>query len=173
MKPLFVVDIDGTVCDSADFVSRLSARFKTHVDCWSDTQVKIFMEEVSRRHVLPGAEVLRTMLLQGLCDVVFLTGRSEKIGKSLKMGRRLTAAWLRNKFGMPRDIPLFMRPYDDMRSPSVIKLDVFERQVLPSNRKRHFVFLDDDTKALAAYAKHGLALKAPECWAALAHFLPR
>jgi len=172
MKPLFIVDIDGTVCDSADFVSRLSVRFKTHVDFWTDEQVKLFMEEVSRRHVLPGAEVLKTMVLQGFCDVVFLTGRSEKIGKSRNLGRRLTTGWLCEKLGMPKDIPLFMRPPGDQRTPSTIKLDVFEHMVLPKYRKRSFVFLDDDTKALAVYAKHGLALKSPECWAALAHFLP-
>jgi len=172
MKPLFIVDIDGTVCDSVGFVGRLSIRFRTHVDYWDDRQVRIFMEEVSKRRVLPGAEVLRVLMIQGICDVIFLTGRSERIGKAQKLGRRLTTSWLHSKFGMPRDIPLIMRPPGDMRAPSVIKCDVFEHQVLPYHRDRSFVFLDDDTKALALYSKHGLTLKSPECWAALSHFLP-
>lgn len=172
MKPLFIVDIDGTVCDSSDFVSRLSRKFRTHVDCWNDNHVRIFMEEVSKRRVLPGAEVLKIMLLRGVCDVIFLTGRSEKIGKAAKLGRRLTANWLHGKLGMPKDIPILMRPPGDMRVPSVIKCDVFERQVLAQNPDRVFVFLDDDEKALALYAKYGLTLKSPECWDALSHFLP-
>lgn len=172
MRPLFIVDIDGTVCDSADFVDRLSVRFRTHVDCWNDEQVRIFMEEVSKRRVLPGAEVLRVLMLQGACDVIFLTGRSEKIGKALKFGRRLTTTWLHNKLEMPRDIALFMRPPDDMRAPSVIKYDVFKHKILPQHKNRTFVFLDDDKKVLAMYAKYGVTLKAPECWGALSHFLP-
>lgn len=172
MKPLFVVDIDGTVCDSADFVGRLSVRFRTHVDFWNSDQVRIFMEEASKRRVLPGAEVLRVLMLHDICDVVFLTGRSEKIGKAPKLGRRLTTAWLHEKLGMPRDIPLFMRPPDDKRAPDVIKFDVFERQVLKTHRRRAFVFLDDDPKVLRKYIKYGLALKSPECWEALSYHLP-
>lgn len=172
MRPLFIVDIDGTVCDSADFVSRLSVRFHTHVDLWNDKQVRTFMEEVSKRRVLPGAEVLRILMLRGFCDVVFLTGRSEKIGKAPRLGRRLTTAWLHEKLDMPKSIPLFMRPPDDTRAPDIIKFDVFEQQILPKYRRRSFVFLDDDVKVLARYAKYGITLKSPECWSALSHHLP-
>jgi hypothetical protein len=174
MKPLFIVDIDGTVCDSADFVGKLSKRFNTHVDCWDDKQVRLFMEEVSKRDVLPGAEILCLLMQRGLCDVIFLTGRSEKIGRSLKLGRRLTTLWLHNKLHMPKDVRLFMRPPGDLRAPDVIKFDVFQKQInstLPTLHRRPFlVFLDDDTKVLSRYASYGLTLKSPECWGALQHY---
>ena len=171
MKPLLVVDIDGTVCDSADFVGQLSKRFCTHVDCWDDKQVRLFMEEVTKREVLPGAEILSLLMRRGFCDVIFLTGRSEKIGRSLKLGRRLTTSWLHHKLQMPRDVRLFMRPPGDMRAPDVIKFDVFQKQIIPTlHRRPFFVFLDDDTKVLSRYASYGLTLKSPECWGALQHY---
>jgi hypothetical protein len=169
MKPLFIVDIDGTVCDSIDFVRSLSKRFRRHVDMWDDCQVRIFMEDVLGRQAVPGAEVLKAMLVRGSIDVVFLTGRSEKIGKSPRLGRRLTEKWLRSTLGMPKGIPLLMRPPGDTRTPDVIKFEVFERRVLPGNKRRNFVFLDDDIRILSKYASRGLALKSPECWAALSH----
>lgn len=173
MKPVLVVDIDGTVCDSAALIDKMSGRFHLCVGSWDDNQMLACLEEAGRQPVVPGAEVLLLLMCERLCDVVFLTGRSEGLGRSAKVGRRLTVEWLRGTFGVPsQDIRLFMRPKSDKRSNDVAKTDVFEQQVLPLYRRRSFVFLDDDTSVLSMYARHGLALRAPECWAALSHFLP-
>lgn len=167
MKPLFIVDIDGTVCDSSDLVSRLTKRFKTHLDFWNDDQVKIFMDQVAKKKPIPEALELTKFMLDGFCDVIFLTGRSEKVGRSLKLGRRVTTNWLSEKLGMPKDIPLFMRPPKDVRPSDVIKCDVFERMILPGNEKRTFIFLDDDIRVINRYKRYGLALRSPECWKAM------
>jgi hypothetical protein len=171
MKPIFIVDIDGTVCDSSALIDKTTGRYHAVVDSWDDKQMLACLEEACRQPVVSGAEVLSTLMRLGY-HAVFLTGRSEALCDSLG-GRRLTMEWLCGTFGMPEGVGLFMRPKNDNRGNAEAKLDVFERQVLPSHPHGNFVFLDDDMSVLAAYAKHGLVLKAPECWAALAHFLPK
>lgn len=171
MKPIFVVDVDGTVCDSSALIDRMTGRFHRVVDSWDDSQMLTCLEEACGQPAVPGSEVLPALMRRGH-HVVFLTGRSEGLGDSADNGRRLTLGWLRDILGVPGDVELFMRPRNDSRGNAEAKLDMFERQVMPLYPYEPFVFLDDDTAVLAAYARHGLALKAPECWAALAHFLP-
>lgn len=174
MKPVLVVDIDGTVCDSSSLIDKMSGRFHALVDQWDDNQTLMCLEEAGRRPVVPGAEALLFLMREKLCDVVFLTGRAEGFGRSRMIGRRLTTDWLRGTLGVPsQDIKLFMRRRNDHRANDVVKSDVFLQQVLPLFRRRTFVFLDDDASTLAMYARHGLALRSPECWAALAHFLSK
>jgi len=172
MKPVFVVDIDGTVCDSLALIDKMSDRFHMCVDLWDDAQMLVFLEEAGHQPVVPGAEVLSVLMREKFCDVVFLTGRAEGLGRSRKIGRRLTMEWLCRIFGTPlQDIRLFMRCRNDRRSNDVAKTDVFERQIRPLFGRRMFVFLDDDTSVLAMYARHGFALKSPECWNALSYYL--
>lgn len=173
MKYVFVVDIDGTVCDSSAIIDQMTGRFHKTIDSWDDGQMLACIEEACRQPVVSGAEVLPLLIQSGRCDVVFLTGRAEGLGESPDISRRLTVEWLRGTFGMPENVPLFMRAKNDNRTNDLAKLDVFEQQVMPQHPYSAFVFLDDDTKVLAAYAKHGLTLKSPECWGALSHFLPK
>lgn len=172
MMPLFVVDVDGTVCDSSALIDKMTGRYHAVVDLWNEAQMLACLEEACRQPVVPGAEVLRALMRQGYL-AVFLTGRSESLEDSPDNGRRLTLEWLCGTLGMPVDIPLFMRPKNDNRSNAEVKFDMFERQVKPRcSRDSTFVFLDDDPSVLKVYAKYGLTLKAPECWGAMAHFLP-
>jgi len=166
MKPLFIVDIDGTVCDSAAAFRQAS---HIPVDDWGDAELGMFFREFAIHcGVVPGAGILPGLLASGKCDVVFLTGRSERIGRT-RIGLTVTRAWLGKVFGMPKYVPLLMRPHRDDRPTHEVKHGVFRKEVLPSFRRRLFVFLDDDPDVLKLYSKHGIALKAPECWAALSH----
>lgn len=174
MRPVLVVDIDGTVCDSSSLIEDMGGRFHLPVDLWDDGQMLMCLEEASRRPIVLGAEILLFLMRKKLCDVVFLTGRSEGLGRSRTVGRRLTMDWLCGTLKVPiQDIKLFMRRKNDRRTNSVVKTEIFVQQVLPLFRRRTFVFLDDDVSTLGAYAEFGLPLKSPECWSGLLYLLPR
>jgi hypothetical protein len=174
VRPVLVVDVDGTVCDSLAITDKLAGYFHAALNSWDDYQMLACLEEAGKQPIVPGAEVLPILMREGMCDVVFLTGRAEGLGRARKNGRRLTTDWLRGTLGIPaHDIRLFMRQKNDRRTNDVVKADVFIRQVLPLFKRRMFVFLDDDASVLTMYTRHGLALKSPECWAALSYLLPK
>ena len=158
MKPLFIVDIDGTICDSADLVFQLNCKFKTYVDNWNDLQRCEFLEKSLECLPIKGSEILNF-----LGDIIFLTGRSEQIG-SLS-GRKITSKWLK-KAGF-RNAELFMRQPNDRRSADIMKVEIFVNKIQPSYSHKDFVFLDDDLNVLRHYAEHGLSLKSPQCWQAM------
>ena len=160
-----VVDVDGTLVDSLPRLRRFSV-FRTQIaggrGLWSQEQVDEFLSlaNADADPPIPGAvEGVKYILQSELFIPVILTGRTE-------LARKHTRHLLVKKFGIPLSVPLFMRAADDSRVTEECKPDMFVKQVLPLY-EGPFMFFEDEKRTLAEFAKHGLALQAPECWQAL------
>lgn len=159
MNVIFVVDIDGTVCDSNKRMLEIIAKYGMEEN-WSQETIDDFLTEdkIMADEVIPGAERLLDLAIRCKAKVVFLTGRNE-------CARNLTRRWLLVKMGVSDDIPLFMRPiYRKNGHTADCKEEVFCSEVLAKNPDATFIFFEDDEATALRYAKYGLVLKSPECW---------
>ena len=160
-----VVDVDGTLVDSLPRLRAFSV-FRTQIaggrGLWSQKQVDEFLGLANADADLPfpgAVEGVKYILQSGLFEPVILTGRTE-------LARTHTRQLLIKKFGIPSSVPLFMRAADDSRVTEECKPDMFVKQVLPLY-EGPFMFFEDEKRTLSEFAKHGLALQAPECWEAM------
>lgn len=90
-----------------------------------------------------------------------ITGRPEQY-------RRVTESWLETHYPFLERSPafLFMRPNNDHRKAVVFKEEVVLR-LKAQFPQEQFVFADDDARNNEMFVKHGLLLRAPDCWAVL------
>jgi len=160
-----VVDVDGTLVDSLPRLRKFST-FRKQIaggrGLWTQEQVDEFLSlsNANADKPFPGAvEGVKHILYSGLFEPIILTGRTE-------LARKHTRDLLVRKFGVPSSVPLIMRAADDSRRTPECKSDLFVTHVLP-RYGGPFVFFEDEEATLAEFAKHGLALKAPECWQAM------
>lgn len=163
---VFVVDIDGTVCDSIGRIKKIyhelltTSTFESE-SWWNDDTMKKFLQydEILKDEIISGASSLISIAERCNAKIIFLTGRNE-------CAREPTRMWLTEKFGMPEHIELIMRPIH-MRNgyTADYKEQMFKEHVLD----RHsvgttYIFFEDDLNIVKRYSKYGLVLKAPECW---------
>lgn len=169
MRFLFVVDVDGTVADSMVRAHAVSLIHDSpDSDHWREKELEMFLDpkHVLGDPVIPGAERLREIVAALDSEMVFLTGRSED------RSRETTRLWLRKKLDIPDSVPLHMRAAGDHRPGWVAKPEILENEIKAKLAEPvPLVFLEDDPKCLREYAKHGIALRSPDCWKALAGML--
>lgn len=79
--------------------------------------------------------------------VIFVTGREEK-------WREKTVWWLTNQVVFPFDYQLFMRPTDDHREDSIIKQEIYDREI-KGKYNVEFV-LDDRNRVVDMWRRNGL-----------------
>lgn len=179
---IHVVDIDGTISDNSH---RYSVLTKTCVVCGgpmgSEHRAKcescgsgegkipqhqwdMFMDPVLLMKDAPiyEAERVLTKYYNMGHQIHFLTGRSERL-------REATEAWLLEHFCFP-EAQLYMRGlHFDGVSASDYKEMQLENLLDMHNPKgdHSIIFYEDDPYVMGMYAKHGIVMKAPDCW----HFL--
>ena len=158
-KTVFVVDIDGTVCDSIGRVVEMTGSKRPEEEgIWTDEIMKEFLkkENIMSDKVLPGSEIIFKMRDVMEADMIFLTGRSE-------FARDSTRLWLKKKLKIDDAIPLFMRPFDERKGfTALCKEKMFLDNVYEKGTK--YIFFEDDVETGRKYSKFGLVLKSPECW---------
>jgi hypothetical protein len=156
-------DIDGTVADNAHREGFLQGG-KKDWDAFYDP-ARILQD----RPMWGALRVLTHILATPhfFSTFIFLTGRPERT-------REVTNAWFRQHFGIQtRTLETFgaavahrpfliMRGDTDRRRAYVYKEDAITKIV-----DRPKLFIDDDLRNQAMYSRHGIFLKAPECWEVL------
>lgn len=166
----FIVDIDGTVCDSMGRVNELYTCMNINPldhdevqKVWQSDNIKDFFDEgcVKFDKIIPGSDKLLKLRDKFNAHLVFLTGRNNKF-------RDVTLNWLVDNFQVPRDVCLIMRTpeYDDMNMQEY-KEKVFLEKLYGRHSKAHFIFFDDDKKVIPLYAKYGIVFESPKCWEAI------
>jgi len=159
MELIFVVDIDGTVCDSRERMKEVLEKYGDEED-WSQKVIDEFLieDKLMADEIMPGAERLLNVVHRLDARIFFLTGRNER-------ARNLTRAWLQEKMYITDNIPLYMRPIGRKNGTTAkCKEDVFISQILSKWPHATFIFLEDDENTAQRYAKWGMVLKSPECW---------
>lgn len=152
---ILLVDIDGTLADNSHRQGFLQSTKKDWDSFYDpelmakDAPIEVAMEVVPRLIAKPDLHF------------AFLTGRPERT-------RSVTMAWIARHIGCIATIPssnegphLLMRPDGDHR-----RADVYKEEWILFLKKRGkpIVFIDDDERNTEMYRKHGIFLKAPECW---------
>ena len=161
MSIIFVVDIDGTICDS---LSRINDIDKDHIgeaNYWTPDKIKDFLsyENTIKDKVIVGAEKLFDIAKICSASVIFMTGRNE-------FAKEATRKWLTDVFKAPSEIPLIMRlKSQDGMSTAECKEQLFLQKIY--NPDNIFIFFEDEERAIETLSKYGLVLKAPECWEVL------
>jgi len=159
MSVIFVIDIDGTTCDSLGRIAGVASDIGSP-DLWTDQTMKEFLSEenIMGDEVMPGSRVV--FKLANIChaSIIFLTGRND-------YARDATRRWLTHIFRAPPDIPLIMRPYAQKSDYTAeCKENLFLKHVYSLHPDATFIFFEDEDDTAARYAKYGLVLKSPECW---------
>jgi acid phosphatase class B len=161
MTTVFVVDIDGTVCDS---IQRIRDTVAVHgpVETWTDEVVEEFLsdENILNDKVIPGSERLFELSEKCHAHIVFLTGRNDS-------KRESTRKWLTEVFKAPKHTPLLMRPYDSRGGWTADCKEQLFLTELYNKVANTFIFFEDEEDTIKRYKKYGLVLKSPECWKAI------
>jgi hypothetical protein len=150
-----IIDIDGTIANNRHRAHWVEGPAKNWDEFFS---VNLVMKDT----LIPGVQRILEQLQELKYELIFVTGRHEPL-------RDATGRWLHEQLGFDAtDENLIMRPQGNM----LTAVDFKREQVLKIKRDRAlhgrgFVFIDDDPSTLPMYAEHGLALKAPDCWAIL------
>ena len=157
MKTVFVIDIDGTLCDSAN---RYREAFNKHQNL-SDA-LKDFFDGVQNDPPIRHSDLIFKLAEISKAEMVILTGRS-------RFSYRLTRKWLLS-FGFPKDIQIFMRPYVKRHlSPADAKESIFLEHIF--KKKVNYVFFEDEEEVCSRYTKYGTVMKSPGCWSVLKSIL--
>lgn len=170
----FIVDIDGTICNSNLRVKELCKKYNIDGNfdinkTWSKEQMDEFLDEnnILKDELIDGAEKLFDYADSIGAKVVFLTGRTER-------SRKATTNWLFSKYGERINLcQVLMRPVelegqisaDGKESVFLNWKDSFHRCLGDVADK--FIFLEDDKETIKRYRKYGLVLKSPEIWKVL------
>lgn len=154
---IFVVDIDGTICDSRERMKEIIDKYGGEEN-WTDETIEEFLQgdKLMSDKIMPGANKLFHLAKKCNAKVMFLTGRNER-------ARGLTLDWLWNNFRI--NGPLYMRPIGRKNGTTAeCKEDIFLETIFTFNKDATFIFFEDDGATAQRYAKYGLVLKSPECW---------
>jgi len=158
---IFVVDIDGTVCDSMERVKEIEGFKEVNPDLWTEKLMSEFLSEenIMKDQVMPGAQILFKLAKSCKAPIWFLTGRNEF---SIKATRK----WLTEVFGASPNAPLIMRPKDWRGiTTAECKEKLFLKYIFPYFK--NFVFFEDEEETIKMYTYYGLVLKSPDCWKAI------
>lgn len=166
MNLYFIVDLDGTICNSIPRIKKMCETFGISSEAdldqeWTSEQMMEFLSEQNlvQDEVVVGAERLFNMARKVGAEVVFLTGRNE-------YARKGTEKWLEKHFGEEALLcKLLMRSIDRCGEYSpLVKEDVFLdfRDSLASPSR--FIFFEDQQDTAQRYSKYGLVLMSPKCW---------
>lgn len=141
-KPMVaVVDIDGVLAD---------VRHRLHHVTGSPKNWPAFFAAAAEDTLLAeGEDAVRR--LAEVYDVVYLSGRPERL-------RGVTERWLA-EHDLPQG-PLLLRPLDDYRPSSILKVEVLER-IAEANTV--VVLVDDDPRVLDNARRHGFDVL-PATW---------
>jgi acid phosphatase class B len=165
----FIVDIDGTICDSSNRYNEVCKKFgknyKKGFDRLYVSKIlpnpelnKSFLEDVYNDKVIIGSEKILSFAERSEAEIIFLTGRSERF-------REITLMWLVDKFGAKKDVPLIMRGDEWIKKPvEDYKETVFVEKIYNQHKNSFFVFFDDDHKIINRFSKFGIVFEAPGCW---------
>lgn len=175
----FVVDLDGTICDSIPRVKAICEKAgvdrKSDLDkVWTPEQMEEFLSEenVLNDGVIKGSEKIFEFADKVGATIVFLTGRSD-------FCRPATEKWILKNFGeRGAKAELLMRPpHLKGKCTADAKESIFlewrdapwkqSKCVLGQMGPDHFIFFEDQREVVEKYSKHGLVLCSPECWSAI------
>jgi hypothetical protein len=159
MSVIFIIDIDGTICDSLGRITNVADDIESP-DLWTDQTMKEFLSEenIMGDDIIPGSNLV--FKLADIChaSIIFLTGRND-------YARHATRKWLTEIFRVPPDIPLIMRPYAEKGDYAAeCKEKLFLKHVYSLHPDATFIFFEDEHDTAERYAKYGLVLKSPGCW---------
>jgi hypothetical protein len=129
LSPAIIVDIDGTVA--------------LHVARGPFDMEKCDTDKPNK----PVVEIVKNCYERGF-QIIFVSGREEKY-------RQLTETWFKEKLHVGDDsYKLFMRPTDDHREDSIIKQEIYEREIL--NKYNIYFVLDDRDRVVEMWRRNGL-----------------
>jgi len=160
MSTVFVIDIDGTICDSIDRVKEIWRIKENEPDAWTDDLMREFLSEENLMNdsIVPGSEIVLELAKKCNASPFFLTGRND-------YAREPTRKWLTKIFKAPEETPLIMRPYDQKGVPTAqCKEGLFKKFLYSIYPNHTYIFFEDEDDTAKQYAKYGLVLRSPECW---------
>ena len=161
-KNIFIVDIDGTICDSNARVKEMCEKAGCEMTgdsiskMWNDDNLKEFYaeEKILKDGTIIGSKRLLDLAKVYSAEIRFLTGRNERF-------REVTNKWIYLRFGLDGN-SLHMRPPEwEFKSVAEFKEWMFLKIHNPGV---NYFFFDDDEKCLEKYSKYGKTFKAPQCW---------
>lgn len=158
---IFIVDIDGTICDSLDRAGKIVELESSSPELLTNEIIAEFLSEenVLKDKIIPKSEILFKLAERCNALIFFLTGRSD-------FAHNVTRKWLTEIFKAPIDIPLIMRPVSEKISTVTdYKERTFLKYIYPLDST--FIFFEDHEETIKRYSKYGFVLKAPECWGIL------
>lgn len=138
MKPeALIVDLDGTLADIRVRLKHLSGKKKD----WKSFNKTIETDELH--------EWCRQIIVRFAIDhkIIIVSGRTDDLKKE-------TEAWLK-KFDVPFHY-LFMRKGNDFRSDTIVKLEIYEREI--RDKFRITFVLDDRQKVVDMWRAEGLVV---------------
>lgn len=147
MRPLYIFDIDGTLCDIRH---RLYLLDTTNPDRWD----KFYKACVYDKPNMPVVAVLQALLLDAENDVWFFSGRSEDV-------RKETVAWLTKHTGFStwtlehRPELLTMRPSKDYTEDHLMK-EKWLLGMLDVDRDRLVCVFDDRKRVVDMWRNNGV-----------------
>lgn len=158
MALLLIVDIDGTLADASH---RLHYIKQEQPDWASFMDPELLIKDTAQPFA---REVLNSFRAQEY-EMCFLTGRTEA-------AREATEAWLNTRMDRrPSWEPVFMRTpkYANMHASVYKELqlkEIMETHYTTYTRRGGWdkIFFEDDPFVARMYMKHGIVMKAPECW---------
>lgn len=163
---VFVLDIDGTVCDSIERVKKMCEDAEVEYSCknadqlWSNNLTRKFFDEkeIAKDKAIEESLKVFTLIKKLNAKYLFLTARNEHFKKH-------TLNWLVDNLGVPESVSLIMRTeeLESVSSPD-FKEKVFLEQVYNNNPDAFYLFFDDDSRVIERFSKYGLAFLAPDCW---------
>ena len=174
MKTIFIIDIDGTICDTTERAKKMCEKFygKSYDDLdsnienhkWSLKDMEEFLSEenIMKDKVVKGAENIMELSVKCNAKPIFLTGRHD-------FCENATRKWLSVNLGVPNNVLLLTRPFYMYKyNTADCKEEVFREEVFyTENRDTSYIFFEDNPETIKRYSRYGLVLKAPECWSVI------
>jgi hypothetical protein len=148
---IVICDIDGTLSNHDHRLHNVTGKHKNYDAYYHGMSLDMPIPDA-----VPG--IKRFMGLDGVA-LFLLTGRPERY-------RETTEKWLQLYYHGIYYVGLFMRPNGDFTKASKFKESVIEHLKL-ANPAEGMLFIDDDKRNAQMYSRHGIFLKAPECWSVI------
>jgi hypothetical protein len=138
MTDYIICDLDGTLSDIAHREHHVRGKRKD----W-----KRFFEGISEDAI---SEVVADIVRHYTTShkIIFVSGRPERT-------REATKKWLARCIPEVKEYELHMRPDGDFRADTIVKSEIFERELLPRLGKPFFI-LDDRDQVVRMWREKGL-----------------
>ena len=158
---ILVLDIDATLANLDHRLHVIEKDDPTEED-WQEFES---VENVEKDSPYLEAQVWLKEKWDFFDDVYFMTGRWENL-------RETTKTWLLENYDIEfeegEDDHLIMRENDDTRASNEFKAEAILPLLADLPEDSKLLFIDDRDDNLEMFTKHGLTLKAPECWKLMA-----